>query len=65
MPTVSVIIPTYNRAYIVGQAIQSVLAQTLQDFELIVVDDRSRDRTPAMLKQLEQDAGGRLQVAGH
>jgi glycosyltransferase involved in cell wall biosynthesis len=44
-PTVSVIIPTYNRAHLVGRAIQSVLDQTYHDFELIVVDDASTDAT--------------------
>lgn len=38
-PTVSAIIPTYNRAHLIGRAIQSVLNQTYQDFEIIVVDD--------------------------
>ena len=38
-PTVSVIIPTYNRAHLVGRTIQSVLNQTYQDFEIIVADD--------------------------
>ena len=38
-PTVSVIIPTYNRAHLVGRAIQSVLDQTYQDFELIVKEE--------------------------
>lgn len=48
-PTVSVILPTYNRAHLVGRAIQSVLDQTYQDFEIIVVDDGSRDNTEEII----------------
>ncbi len=44
-PLVSVIIPTYNRAHLLGRAIQSVLDQTFEDYELIVVDDASTDDT--------------------
>jgi len=47
---VSVIIPTYNRAHLLGGAIQSVLAQTYQDFEIIIVDDNSSDTTQDVLK---------------
>ena len=42
-PLFSVIVPVYNRADVLGEAIGSVLAQTEQDFEIIVVDDGSRD----------------------
>src|SRR3989442_13154067 len=42
-PRVSVVIPSYNHAQFVGAAIDSVLAQTLSDFELIIIDDGSKD----------------------
>lgn len=48
---VSVIIPTYNREKDVEKAICSVLKQTYQDFEIIIVDDRSTDGTENIIKQ--------------
>lgn len=60
-PIVSIIIPTYNRAALVQQAIASVLAQTYTDFECIVVDDGSLDDTKAALQPLI--AGARIHYA--
>jgi glycosyltransferase involved in cell wall biosynthesis len=48
---VSVIIPCYNAERYVGEAIQSVLDQTYQSFEIIVVDDGSQDGSAAVLQQ--------------
>ena len=48
-PRVSVIIPTYNRGWTLQAAMDSVLAQTYLDFELIVVDDGSSDDTAEIL----------------
>jgi glycosyltransferase involved in cell wall biosynthesis len=49
-PRVTVIIPTYNRAALLGEAIKSVLMQRFTNWELIVVDDGSTDATRALLE---------------
>ena len=68
----SVLIPVHNRAEHVRQAVESVLAQTFKNYELIVIDDGSTDGTPAVLasygsrvqvlRQENQGPGGRAQL---
>jgi glycosyltransferase involved in cell wall biosynthesis len=49
MPFFSIIIPTYNRAHLIAQTIQSVFEQQFSDFELIIIDDGSTDSTQEVL----------------
>lgn len=51
-PLVSIVIPTYNRAKLIRRALASILEQTLQDFEIIIVDDASQDDTESVVKSL-------------
>lgn len=51
-PFFSVVIPTYNRAGIIGKSIESVLKQDFKDFELIIADDCSTDGTEEFIKGL-------------
>lgn len=55
-PTVSVIIPTYNRMHYVANAVNSVLGQTFRDLEVIVVDDGSIDDTQALIERIAANA---------
>lgn len=57
-PLVSAIIPTYNRAHIICEAVESALQQTYSNIEVIVVDDGSEDDTLSLLKQY----GDRIRV---
>jgi teichuronic acid biosynthesis glycosyltransferase TuaG len=59
-PTVSIIMPAYNTADFIAQSINSVLAQTYTNWELIIVDDCSTDATVACVKQFTSDERIRL-----
>ena len=54
-PLVSVIIPTYNRAYCIENAVQSVLQQDYENMEILIVDDGSTDDTEAVIKGIEDE----------
>jgi len=53
MPRVSVLSPTYQHAAFISECIRSVLAQTVQDWEMIIVDDGSDDGTPDIAESFE------------
>ncbi len=54
-PTVSIIIPTYNRRQLIGRSVKSVLNQTYRDFEIIVVDDASTDNTEEVVNGFDDE----------
>lgn len=59
-PRVTVVTPTYNRAHTLGRVYESLLAQTAQNFEWVIVDDGSDDGTDALVGTWEQVGGMRI-----
>ena len=55
LPLVSIVLPVYNGEQYIARAIESILAQEYDKFELIVVDDGSTDRTPEILERFSFD----------
>lgn len=51
-PKVSIVLPTYNQAQFLREAITGIVEQTFSDYELVVVDDGSTDSTPELLREL-------------
>jgi glycosyltransferase involved in cell wall biosynthesis len=64
-PAASIILPTYNRLYCIRRAINSVLKQTFQSWELIIVDDGSTDGTYRILKKELRDPRIRIIRGSH
>ena len=54
-PFVSVIMPTYNHAQFIGEAIDSVLNQTYKNLELIIIDNYSEDNTEKIVASYKDD----------
>ena len=50
-PVISVVLPVYNCAEYIGDSVQSILDQTFSNFELIIIEDGSTDRTSDVLKE--------------
>ncbi len=63
LPPISVLIPARNEERSIRAAVESVLASTGVDFELIVLDDASTDRTAEIVTELIPDSSGRLRLA--
>ena len=62
LPAISVIIPVYNAERYLSVCLESLLIQTLTDFEVVVVDDCSTDASPAVAESYLERFGGRLKI---
>lgn len=61
-PQISVVIPMYNVEKFVGESLDSLLCQTFQDFEVIVLDDCSTDESRQVVEKYQPKFNGRLRI---
>jgi glycosyltransferase involved in cell wall biosynthesis len=61
-PLISVVIPVFNLEAYIGEAVDSVLNQTCQDFEIIMIDDGSTDRSPEIISRYQQENPERVRA---
>lgn len=64
-PQVSILLPSYNYGWCLSEAIRSVLAQTLQDFELIIADDGSSDNSWQLLETFQKNHPDKIKIVRH
>jgi len=68
-PKISIVMPTYNHAALIGETIRSILAQTHENWELIIIDDGSEDETERVISQIKDQRikfykAGRIAING-
>ena len=63
-PEVSVLIPAYNKERHIERAVRSVLSQSLQDLEVVIMDDASTDKTPDIIRKLAE-SDPRIRIVTH
>lgn len=65
MKRVSIVMPTYNRGYCLGDTIQSVLSQSYREWELLVIDNMSKDNTKDVIESFEDARIKMIQIQNH
>ena len=62
-PNISIILPTFNRDYVIADTIENILSQTFNNFELIIIDDASTDQTSDIIKSYQEKSEIPLLIA--
>ena len=62
MPKISVIVPVYNTEKYIEKCLKSILNQTMNDIEIIVVNDGSTDNSEKIIKEIEKNNNTKIQI---